>query len=624
MYALTQLDDYNRLVMAISENDIPCIHQVINIALRNGTSIREVVNKLEDTLEGVYRPRGYGASDLDIATLVFRLGGRQLLFALKQGLKIPSLRTLRAKSIFTSLTPTISPIRNDKFHQNIQHIVVDTRADSLPLRGISFMIDKIALEEMAVHFSKFNKVGSLCWKHSNIIDPVLRTYDSAVSIAQKIHDGHLHLGKELTVIGVSCFGEDQIYPILAAPTCKTEDTSDMERILAQTVECWNSNDAVTSVGPAWSFVTDGDATRRAAGHKLFIKMPLAPDSPLYGTLINIPGLNLFTGAGEMTLDFDFKHIFKCMLCICTLIRSPAGIVINNGRIINSMMLAYYLVWLPAYEEAAVMKLLYPDNPQDVPRAVELMLAIIKFSNSQLRVSNDSFSMDINTRADVASIYLLSKLLESILMPFIYVELSLSQQIIFLRACYPKSTHQSFPSLGTASAPRIPARACIFEALRGMVKNTIFSLAKQQSLDPHAPFFLGDIGDDPLEILFGCTCMIGGHNSACSYAQAIDCLAAAQDIDGVFKRHPELDPGHRRLKLTHHKGVDHINREIWKGEIISGRCDLPLSWCKGRDDALSILTTSQLDPVHYFYVELFNTTSGIDMLRPFGNNKYLGI
>lgn len=158
----------------------------------------------------------------------------------------------------------------------------------------------------------------------------------------------------------------------------------------------------------------------------------------------------------------------------------------------------------------------------------------------------------------------------------------------------------------------------------MTKNTIFCLAKQQSFDPYAPFFLGDVGDDPLEILFGCTCMIGGHNLACSYAQALDRLAAAKDIDGVFKCHPELDPGHRRLKLTHHEGVDHINREVWEGDLVSGRCDLPLSWHKGRNDALSILTTSQLDLAHYSYVELFTATSGIDMLRPFGQNKYLGI
>ncbi|KAG1883717.1 hypothetical protein F4604DRAFT_1920222 [Suillus subluteus] len=52
--------------MAISENDIPRIHQVINITLRNGASIREIINKLEDALEGVYCPQGYGADDLDI------------------------------------------------------------------------------------------------------------------------------------------------------------------------------------------------------------------------------------------------------------------------------------------------------------------------------------------------------------------------------------------------------------------------------------------------------------------------------------------------------------------------------------------------------------------------------
>jgi hypothetical protein len=67
------------------------------------------------------------------------------------------------------------------------------------------MIDEIALEEIAVHFSKFNKVGRLCWKHSHLIDPVLRTYKSAMNIVQKIHDGEVHLGKELTVIGASCF-----------------------------------------------------------------------------------------------------------------------------------------------------------------------------------------------------------------------------------------------------------------------------------------------------------------------------------------------------------------------------------------------------------------------------------
>ncbi|KAG2740642.1 hypothetical protein P692DRAFT_201842448 [Suillus brevipes Sb2] len=522
MHSLTQLDDYNHLLMAISEKDFPCIHQIIDVALRHGSSVWKVVNKLEDALEGAYTPRGYGADDIDIATL----------------------------STFTSIVPTIGPIRNEQFDQNIQNIVISTRAhlEFQSLCGVSLMIDEIALEEMAVHFSKYNKVGGLCWKHSHIVEPILHAYEGAVDITQKIHSGELHLGKELTVIGASCFGEDEIYPILAVPTCKNEGASDMESILARAIDCWDRTGASTSVGSIWSLATDGDATRRAAGHKLFVKLPLPMESPLYGMLSNMPGLNLCMGENEVTLDFNFKHVFKYY---CTLIWSPAGIVLNNGCVINSMMLMCYLVWLPTYGEAAVMKLLHLDDPQDVPRAVELMLAIIDFSHSQS-----------HRRADLVSISLLSALLESILTLFI--------------------------------------------------NNTVFCLPKQQVLDPHAHFYLGDIGDDPLEILFGRTCMIGGHNSACSYAQAIDHLGAAKDIDGFLNVIPSLIRGIG--------GVDHINCEIWKGDIIAGRCDLPLAWRRGRDAALTILSKSQLDPVHYSFTAHFSNPT-IDMMRPFRQNKY---
>lgn len=217
--------------MVVSENNIPRLQQIITVALRHGTSVRQIVNKLEDALEGVYRPRGYGTDNLDIATLVYRLGGRQLLFALNRKLSLPSLHTLRTRASFTTITLTIGPICDEHIHANIHTIVLATHSHTSPKRGVSLMIDKIALEEMAIHFSKYNQVGGLCWKHSHLVDPVLRTYESAVSIAQKIHSSDIHLGKELTVIGASFFGEDDIYPLLAAPTCKVEDAHDMEQLL---------------------------------------------------------------------------------------------------------------------------------------------------------------------------------------------------------------------------------------------------------------------------------------------------------------------------------------------------------------------------------------------------------
>ncbi|KAG2125172.1 hypothetical protein DEU56DRAFT_873149 [Suillus clintonianus] len=494
--------------------DIPRLQQIVNVALCNGASIREIVNKLEDAHEDAYCPRGYGASDLDIVTLVFWLGSSQLLFALNHSLGLPSICTLRTRSTFTKLTLTIGPIRNKQLDEIF-----------ILLCSMSLMIDEIALEEMAVHFSKYNKVVGLCWKHSRLVNPVLRTYKSAVTITQKIHDSEVHLGKELTVIGVACFGEDKLYPILVAPKCKIEGAGDME----------------ATVRPLWSFANDSDATQCAACHRLFLKTPLSTNSQLYGVLSNMPGLNTLTGDGKVTLNFDFKHIFQCILC--TLIRSPTGIVLNNGCVINTMMLSRYLVWLPAYDEASIMKLLHPNDPQDVPRAIELMQTIHT-------ILNNSFSTDIDTHADLVSITLLSNIIESILVPFINPNLSLTEQVHYLS----RYAHLTFTIFRVHQHSFMPFQ--LYYNTQTAIKNIIFTITKQQVLDLYTSFFLG-----------------------CSYAQAIDRLGAAKDIDG------------------------HLSLSKWIGDIISGRCDLPSVWQHGHEMAVTILTSSQINHINYSYTEL---------------------
>ncbi|KAG2367178.1 hypothetical protein BDR07DRAFT_1272517, partial [Suillus spraguei] len=53
------------------------------------------------------------------------------------------------------------------------------------------------------------------------------------------------------------------------------------------------------------------------------------------------------------------------------------------------------------------------------------------------------------------------------------------------------------------------------------------------------------------------------------------------------------------------------------------CDLPLAWQTGWDMSLMILTASQIDPINFSFPTLFSDPA-VDMLRPFGMNKYLGI
>lgn len=297
--------------MAVAEKDVPRIQQVIQTAIRGGASMRAIVNKIEDAFEGLYNPKGFGSRALDIATLTYRIGGRKLLYALNHGLGLPSLRTLRNYMGFTRIMPTIGCISPSEIQHNIEEGVIKTRTagNKTERRGVSVLMDEVALEEMACHFKHANSVGGLCWKHSHLVGLTLNTWNAAVNIAKCLANDTVHLGKEMSVVAVSLFGESGVYPLLAAPTCKQETAADMEWIFDTILEAWNKH-GKAQVGPIWSFATDGDATRRAAGYNKFVKIPLSTASSLYGTLSNMPGLNLFTGEDEITLDFDYKHIFK--------------------------------------------------------------------------------------------------------------------------------------------------------------------------------------------------------------------------------------------------------------------------------------------------------------------------
>ncbi|KAG2147864.1 uncharacterized protein EDB93DRAFT_1054106, partial [Suillus bovinus] len=69
--------------------------------------------------------------------------------------------------------------------------------------------------------------------------------------------------------------------------------------------------------------------------------------------------------------------------------------------------------------------------------------------------------------------------------------------------------------------------------------------------------------------------------------------------------------------------DHINQEIWSGDIILGQCDLSLAWREGCKASLLVLTMSELNLVHYSFTELFKDPA-INVLCPFEQNKYLRI
>ncbi|KAF7376995.1 hypothetical protein MSAN_00117400 [Mycena sanguinolenta] len=598
--AVRKLADYKRFVEAVAENNIPRLHQLISVGIRRGSSPAALIRMMQSALEGVYRPRPVlDSRTLDIALMIYRLGGRKLLYAVNHGLGLPSLRTLRNHMAFTKIMPTVGTISVEDIIHNIREVVFKPReaaATPAPLRGVNFLIDEVSLEERACHFRHNNSIGGLCWRHSPQVELEMKTYDDALKIAAKIKADEVHLGKEMTVVSVSCFGESGTYPILALPTCKQIGPPESSLIYETVTATWLEH-AADKVGMPWSWSTDGESSRRKAGYDQFVRHKLGPTSPIFGTIAGLAGLNIFTGIHGITLDFDYKHVFKR---ICTLIRSAAGMALCNGRIINPAVLCRFLARLPAQTDDSMF-----------PRAVELIQSIIDVLNCDFGV------VDADTTADLDSIRLLAHVLKSILAPFITPTMSLTAQMTHLSTF----AHLSFTLF------RLNRLTFMSNQLYGdsqcMVKNAFFCLAKQQKLDRTQPFYLFQVGDDPLEKLFGKLRMLGAHNSAMNYAQAIERLGHACDLQAVFLRQPDLDQGQRRINMTRSEGVDHLNMASWTGNAIAGDCHIRSAWQDGSKSAQEIFAQLRFPPPSYDYPVIFSDPE-IDMLRPFGDGKYPGV
>ena len=84
---------HERFIMALSENDVPRLRQLIAVCIRQRRGVAYIVDKLQSAISGLYSPKGYNEVDLDIGTCVLITGGPRLLHVLHKTSGLPSLST---------------------------------------------------------------------------------------------------------------------------------------------------------------------------------------------------------------------------------------------------------------------------------------------------------------------------------------------------------------------------------------------------------------------------------------------------------------------------------------------------------------------------------------------------
>ncbi|OBZ66985.1 hypothetical protein A0H81_12994 [Grifola frondosa] len=566
---LKKLDDQRWFVMAIATGDVPRLQHLVQQGLKEKVSITEITNRIEDTLMGLYQARGYQEMDLDVALLMPT--EEDLMFNMKE--------------IFECKVADVDTVR--------------------PFRtGASIFWDEISQKEVACYLPHADSVGGLCCEHIHHVNVQLASYESAILLVEALDQGVVHYGKETSVIALGSFGQSLrgAYPMVISSTCKAETPAQSGALLTKFIGVWNIRYAAL-FGPIWSFASDGDAGRRAMVYDLFMKKQLDPTHTLYKYLGNLPGLNLSVGDGDITGDFDWKHEIKRF---GRLLRTFEGSIITDS-VINHETLLHHLHRNDNLSEWEVKLLLNPADPQDVPHAIDFLQAISAISS----LPNDHCNP--TELKDIQIIRVLSELLAAFMNPFIQPEWSLTMQVTLLS----KYAHMAFMLFRSHGVNFMPAQ--LYGDTQVTIKNIMFCITKQQELDNTQPFYIFDCGDDKLENLFGRIRMQGGHNPNFNLKQIAERAGAAMDLDAVFTHHPNLDRGHRRLKVTWTEKIDHLNHESWTGNVFVHSVNLQYCWARGHEAAQEALHT--INKSVDFHILL---KDGLDFLRPFGDGKYPGV
>ncbi|KAJ6613651.1 hypothetical protein B0H10DRAFT_1917085 [Mycena sp. CBHHK59/15] len=311
--SLSRVSDYEQLVMAIANSDIPRLRQIVQQALDRNISIRVLLDFLKDAVQGVRRVFGYDKKDIDLAALVQHIGGRRLLYALNHEPKaaLPSIHTMQRHRTFQYIRPCTGAITADYINYNLDAMFAVMDPKTRPLTGWSLLIDEISLQERARYYRWDNTIGGICREHAHLVNLNVDSAKSIQEVAQQVKDGVCHLGKEATVVAIASYGPEDYHarPIIVSVTDKTKKGPAQAEWMRILMDCWDDK-WEDLLGPIFGFASDGDAVHRAAMHELFMGQLVEENSALWEFLGSLPGLNLQCDAKGRVADKDPKHLFK--------------------------------------------------------------------------------------------------------------------------------------------------------------------------------------------------------------------------------------------------------------------------------------------------------------------------
>ncbi|KAF8148021.1 hypothetical protein B0H34DRAFT_833807 [Crassisporium funariophilum] len=562
-----------KFIMALADCNVNRIDALIRVGLNCHAGINGMLELLDRTNKGLYKPKDYTDEEMLRGVLFLRLGGSRVADLAHRSLGQPGISTIRRSSAVTCVSPCAKTPTQLEIRDNIQEIFKGTNLGGN--YGYVLMIDELKLEERPRWDDKTNRILGLCREHTKTTELEFCSIEVAKTILQKILDKKIHWASEASVFSFGILsGERHEYgsrPFVISGTCKREKANPHADLIQNVIEACNK-EAKMIGPPMYCVASDGKSCRGSALIILTHKRLLSPSSAIFPLLSDLCLMSLLVGDHNLTADKDYKHVIKRLQ---NLLLHKMGTLIN-GVHITPALLRFHL----KENKVLQMRLDYLLNPHD-RQNVPLCYLLLKEVWSLLDPSpSDTPSFVIARQA----LQLLGSLFRHIVIPFIQINLSLSDQLAHLSAAAHLATF-----IYTVNGAQSKALAVLtFWDIVLLVKNACFCVAKTKVGVPDGKIWIILLGTNRLESTFGLVRSMIGTDQNADLLQLSTRLSHAVECLNIFEKKPKWDRGPKSLRLPAIEDgngdilakVDHINPSSWKGNVEVATVSLLTSWNRG--------------------------------------------
>jgi hypothetical protein len=312
-------DDHKRMCVLIATQRIPRLHQLVSTMRKQGCSVRVIIDQIDKAMRGLYHPKGYDSDDLDMAILVYRLGNRQLLYALNRTHGFPSESYLhRMLHDMPSFLVCSGELSLRTMRDNLEAIIF---SKTVPTERCAWvlMMDDVNIDERIRFNTQDGEGRGFCREHTRM-DLKVNSARDIDAWKEALDAGLAHCAKELTVVALGPLREKEyaISPIFASGTCKAGESAEHTNwMIKNLVLMWYEDPrGYQARGPITTTNSDGAACFVSGVHELLDEevITFETDPKLYDILSKLNGFCLYVSSHTILKRLwaatDMKHAGK--------------------------------------------------------------------------------------------------------------------------------------------------------------------------------------------------------------------------------------------------------------------------------------------------------------------------